>query len=103
MQLGKWFDAYLEAEYRLFIERQQKAANRKAWYAHKKSDPPTLLSLERIMNELKPYLRGLSTLGIIASVGIAVYLWTGQAFTLPLGLLAIVLALAALWLQNESK
>lgn len=55
------------------------------------------------MNELKPYLRGLSTLGIIASVGIAVYLWTGQAFTLPLGLLAIVLALAALWLQNESK
>jgi len=55
------------------------------------------------MNDFKTVFRGLSTLGIIASVVIAVYLWTGQAFTLPLGLLAIVLALAALWLQNESK
>lgn len=48
-------------------------------------------------------LRYLSTLAILAAIAIAVNLWVGQAFTLPLGLLAIVAAFAALWLQGESK
>lgn len=55
------------------------------------------------MNDMKTIFRGLSTLAIVASVGIAVYALAGQAFTLPLGLLALTLGFAALWLQNEAK
>jgi hypothetical protein len=52
---------------------------------------------------MKDTLRYLSTLAMLAAVAIALFLWLGQAFTLPLGLLAIVLALTALWLQGEAK
>lgn len=55
------------------------------------------------MNDLKPLFRIASLVAIVIAVGIAVYALAGQAFTLPLGLLALILALAALWLQNESK
>lgn len=104
MQIGEWFNAYLEAEYRILIEKQQKAANRKLRYAIQKQYPPTLLDQqERTMNDMKPFFKLISYIAIIAAVGIAVYLYAGQAFTLPLGLLSIVLALTALWTQSESK
>lgn len=103
MWLGGWFDAYLEAEYRVFIEQQNKAANRESWYAIKNTYPPTLLSMERIVNDLKPAARYLSPLAMVVSLGIAVYLMATPVFILTLGLLAVILALLALWLQNIAK
>ena len=52
---------------------------------------------------MKPTLHYLSVIVMLIAIGEALYLWAAQSFTLPLGLLAIVLALSALWLQGESK
>lgn len=42
-------------------------------------------------------------LAFVASIGLTLYLWLNQAFSLPLGMLGIVLMLGALFLQNESR
>lgn len=51
----------------------------------------------------KETLGYIAWLALIAGLGLTLYLWLGQAFTIPLGLLGVVLMLAALFLQNESR
>lgn len=51
---------------------------------------------------MKQGLRYLSVIGFLFAVALSVYLFAAEAFTLPLGLLAIIAMLGALWLQQES-
>ena len=55
------------------------------------------------MDYQKQAMHWLSALLILAALGIAVYMLAAEAFTAPLSILAVVLALAALWFQQEGK
>jgi hypothetical protein len=55
------------------------------------------------MNDLKPAAGYLSPIAIVVALGLTFYMLATQTFTLPLGLLALMLGLTALWLQNIAK
>ena len=104
MSIGEWFNAYLEAEYRVLIEEQRKAANRKSRYAIQKQYPPTLLDhKERTMNDLKPLARYLSPILIAVSILIVIFIFIHVPSSADYPFIAIMLALVAIWLQGVTK
>lgn len=52
---------------------------------------------------MKELWRITAILLVVFAAGLTIYLWAAEAFTLPLGLMAIVAVLIALFLQGEAK
>ncbi len=103
MWIGKIIDALIESEYRVLLDEQRKAANRKSWYALKKSVPPTLLDQETAMNDLKPLARYLSPIAIAISIIIVAFLLIRSPGFADYQFIAIMLALVGIWLQSVTK